>query len=117
MVDDSTNNWYRSKSKAEREQIRNEVRAFLRARKLSEQDSDPELAAIRSKRESAAARLSELHTKLEELQAELAAWDARIQELEAREKKARNDKYAKAREEARQRRKNPLLTKSVGDTQ
>lgn len=87
MVDEATNRWYRSKEKSEREQIRHELRSYLKSRRISEQDKDPELAVLRQKRETTARKLSEIQSLLVELTTELQAWDARISELEGKEHK------------------------------
>ena len=114
MVDDFTNKWYHSKDKSDRIVILNELRSFLSARRMSEVDSDPELSAIRAKRETAIGRLNELDQLLSNVKAELAAWDARIQELEGLREKEEDAKLETARTKARAQRKNRLFTQVVG---
>lgn len=85
MVDDFTSQWYHQKTKPERQQILNEIRSYLKARRLSEIDKDPELSVLRDKREKSAERLAQTEETLSDLMSELRAWDARIQELESKE--------------------------------
>jgi len=86
MVDDWINTWYHQKTRPERQQIINEVRFYLRKRRLSEIDKNPELAVLREKRETARVNLEETQRKISEITAELQAWEARIEDLQSLEK-------------------------------
>lgn len=101
MVDDWTYRWYHGKGKQDRTQILSEVRMFLKNRRLSEEDADPDISSLKSRLEALTSREEEYRSELYSVNAEKAAISARLDELKVNSDREKHERYLAAKKKLR----------------